>query len=179
MLADVYKLKFSRVHMADLFSSIQFSSVMGQYERSFTGENGLGARRVVIISCSTAGWCGAVRCGTVRCVVQVHIGVSSVSSWEVLYNSSCVRRHRESILRCSRPSRRPSLLLAVLRYRTRGVARMWCEGGGHKTRPKRKLEAIQKWSAICRVWPWTLTHQKFFLCISSQGHSRPILTQKN
>ena len=32
-----------------------------------------------------------------------------------------------------------------------------------------KLEAIQRWSAICRVWPWTLTYQKFLLCISSQG----------
>jgi len=30
-----------------------------------------------------------------------------------------------------------------------------------------KLEAIQRWSAICRVWPWT--YQKFLLCISSQG----------
>jgi len=32
-----------------------------------------------------------------------------------------------------------------------------------------KLEAIQRWSAICRVWPWTLTYQKFLLCISSHG----------
>jgi len=32
-----------------------------------------------------------------------------------------------------------------------------------------KLEAIQRWSAICCVWPWTLTYQKFLLCISSQG----------
>jgi len=32
-----------------------------------------------------------------------------------------------------------------------------------------KLEAIQRWSATCRVWPWTLTYQKFLLCISSQG----------
>jgi len=32
-----------------------------------------------------------------------------------------------------------------------------------------KFEAIQRWSAICRVWPWTLTYQKFLLCISSQG----------
>jgi len=31
-----------------------------------------------------------------------------------------------------------------------------------------QLEAIQRWSAICRVWPWTLTYQKFLLCISSQ-----------
>jgi len=31
----------------------------------------------------------------------------------------------------------------------------------------RKLEAIQTWSAICRVWSWTLTYQKFLLCISS------------
>jgi len=31
-----------------------------------------------------------------------------------------------------------------------------------------KLEAIQIWLAICRVWPWTLTYQKFLLCISSQ-----------
>ena len=34
-----------------------------------------------------------------------------------------------------------------------------------------KLEAIQRWSAICRVWPWTLTYQKFLLCISSQGQN--------
>jgi len=33
----------------------------------------------------------------------------------------------------------------------------------------KQLEAIQRWSAICRVWPWTLTYQKFLLCISSQG----------
>ena len=32
-----------------------------------------------------------------------------------------------------------------------------------------QLEAIQRWSAICRVWPWTSTYQKFLLCISSQG----------
>jgi len=32
-----------------------------------------------------------------------------------------------------------------------------------------KLEAIQRWSAICHVWPWTLTCQKFLLCISSRG----------
>jgi len=32
-----------------------------------------------------------------------------------------------------------------------------------------KLEAIQRWSAICCVWSWTLTYQKFLLCISSQG----------
>ena len=31
-----------------------------------------------------------------------------------------------------------------------------------------QLEAIQRWSAICRVWSWTLTYQKFLLCISSQ-----------
>jgi len=24
------------------------------------------------------------------------------------------------------------------------------------------IEAIQRWSAICRVWPWTLTYQKSF-----------------
>jgi len=24
----------------------------------------------------------------------------------------------------------------------------------------KQLEAIQRWSAICRVWPWTLTYQK-------------------
>jgi len=35
--------------------------------------------------------------------------------------------------------------------------------------PYTKLEAIQRWSTICRVWPWTLTYQKFPLCISSQG----------
>jgi len=33
------------------------------------------------------------------------------------------------------------------------------------------LEAIRRWSAICRVWPWTLTYQKFLLCISSQGQN--------
>jgi len=33
----------------------------------------------------------------------------------------------------------------------------------------RQLEAIQRLLAICRVWPWTLTNQKFLLCISSQG----------
>jgi len=32
-----------------------------------------------------------------------------------------------------------------------------------------ELEAIQRWSAICHVWSWTLTYQKFLLCISSQG----------
>ena len=31
------------------------------------------------------------------------------------------------------------------------------------------LETIQRWLAICRMWPWTLTYQKFLLCISSQG----------
>jgi len=34
---------------------------------------------------------------------------------------------------------------------------------------QKQLEAIHRWSAICRVWPWTLTYQKFLLCISSQG----------
>jgi len=29
-----------------------------------------------------------------------------------------------------------------------------------------KLEATQRWSAICHMWPWTLTYQKFLLCIS-------------
>jgi len=33
----------------------------------------------------------------------------------------------------------------------------------------KQSEVIQRWSAICRVWPWTLTYQKFLLCISSQG----------
>jgi len=33
---------------------------------------------------------------------------------------------------------------------------------------KTELEATQRWSAICRVWPWTLTYQKFIFCISSQ-----------
>jgi len=32
-----------------------------------------------------------------------------------------------------------------------------------------RLEAIQRCSAICRVWPWTLTYQKFHLCICSHG----------
>ena len=32
-----------------------------------------------------------------------------------------------------------------------------------------KLEATRRWSAICREWPWTLTYQKFLLCVSSQG----------
>jgi len=43
--------------------------------------------------------------------------------------------------------------------------RMWLRIGLNYN----KLEAIQKWSAICRVWPWTLTYQKFLLCVSSQG----------
>jgi len=33
------------------------------------------------------------------------------------------------------------------------------------------VEAIQRWSAICRVWPWTLTYQKFLLHVSSQGQA--------
>jgi len=40
-----------------------------------------------------------------------------------------------------------------------------------------KLEATQRWSAICRVCPWTLTYQKFLSCISTPGSS-PILTPK-
>jgi len=32
--------------------------------------------------------------------------------------------------------------------------------------PIEQTEAIQRWSAICRVWPWTLTYQKFLLCVS-------------
>jgi len=35
-----------------------------------------------------------------------------------------------------------------------------------------EVEAVQRWSAICRVWPWTFTYQKIFLCISSQGQDR-------
>jgi len=34
---------------------------------------------------------------------------------------------------------------------------------------RKKQEAIQRWSMICFVWPWTVTHPKFFLCISSHG----------
>jgi len=34
---------------------------------------------------------------------------------------------------------------------------------------RRKLEAIQRWSVIYRVWPRILTYQKFLLCVSSQG----------
>ena len=34
------------------------------------------------------------------------------------------------------------------------------------------LEAIQRLLAICRMWPWTLTYQKFLLCISSQGQNK-------
>jgi len=34
---------------------------------------------------------------------------------------------------------------------------------------QKQPEAIQRWSAICHVSPWTLTYQKFLLCISSQG----------
>ena len=41
----------------------------------------------------------------------------------------------------------------------------WWHSDGVQT----KLEATQRCSAICRVWPWTLTYQKFLLCISSQG----------
>ena len=33
---------------------------------------------------------------------------------------------------------------------------------------QKQLEVIQRWSAICRVWPWILTYQKFLLCVSSQ-----------
>jgi len=29
----------------------------------------------------------------------------------------------------------------------------------------------RRWSAIFRVWPWTLTYQKFLLCISGQGQN--------
>jgi len=36
----------------------------------------------------------------------------------------------------------------------------------HWTENLKKLEAIQRWSEICCVWPWTLTYQKFLLCIS-------------
>jgi len=32
-----------------------------------------------------------------------------------------------------------------------------------------RLEAIQRWSATCRVRPWTLAYQEFLSCISSQG----------
>ena len=39
----------------------------------------------------------------------------------------------------------------------------------HWTGSQNKLEAIQRWSAIYRVWPWTVTYQKFLLCVSSQG----------
>jgi len=42
-----------------------------------------------------------------------------------------------------------------------------------KLRLSQKLGAIQKWSVICCVWPWTLTYQKFLLCVS-----RPMLTPK-
>jgi len=31
------------------------------------------------------------------------------------------------------------------------------------------VEAIQRLSATCRMWPWTLTYQKIPLCVSSQG----------
>ena len=31
------------------------------------------------------------------------------------------------------------------------------------------MRSHQRWSAICCVWPWTLTYQKFLLCVSSQG----------
>jgi len=39
-----------------------------------------------------------------------------------------------------------------------------------------KLKAIQRCSAISRVWPWTLTYQNC-LCIPVSS-SRPILTPK-
>jgi len=29
-----------------------------------------------------------------------------------------------------------------------------------------ELQAIQRCSAICRVWPWTMTYQKFLLHVS-------------
>jgi len=29
--------------------------------------------------------------------------------------------------------------------------------------------SIQRWSAICRVWPWKIYYQKSLSCISSQG----------
>jgi len=46
----------------------------------------------------------------------------------------------------------------------------WFERALQKTAPVlKRLVAIQRWSAICRVWPWTLSYQKFLLCISSQG----------
>jgi len=42
-------------------------------------------------------------------------------------------------------------------------------GPGKGERLLKTIEAIQRWSAICRVWPWTLTYHKFLLCVSSQG----------
>jgi len=41
--------------------------------------------------------------------------------------------------------------------------------GGQLPHWMKKLEAIQRWSAICHMWPWSLTYQKFLLCISNQG----------
>jgi len=32
-----------------------------------------------------------------------------------------------------------------------------------------RLEAIQRWSAICCMWLWTFIYQKFLMCISSEG----------
>jgi len=29
-----------------------------------------------------------------------------------------------------------------------------------------QLEAVQRWSAICCMWPWTMNYQKFLLCLS-------------
>jgi len=38
-------------------------------------------------------------------------------------------------------------------------------------KPQPQLEAIQRWSAICHALPWTLTYQKFLLCISSHSQN--------
>jgi len=39
-----------------------------------------------------------------------------------------------------------------------------------KTNHTSVAKTTQRWSAICQsVCPWTLTYQKFLLCISSQG----------
>jgi len=47
--------------------------------------------------------------------------------------------------------------------------RLWRHHRCHGNHSRNELEAIHRWSAICRVWPWTLTYQKSILCVSSYG----------
>jgi len=41
-------------------------------------------------------------------------------------------------------------------FHPRGSAK--CRWGGWKSATFNKLEAIQRWSTICHVWPWTCAH---------------------